>query len=125
MQERTLLRIGGVSLIVGFVLTIVHAALILVDAPLSDPGDTEVILQSIVDSSIWAGIHILTLVPFLLGVGGLRVVVSLFYAYSGFSPLAITISQASGIFLLAWALALAVLMWRRASTVDLTVSPSP
>ncbi len=71
MQERTLLRIGAVSLIVGFVLTIVHAALLVVDAPLSDPGDTEVILQSIVDSSIWAGVHILTLVPFLLGVGGL------------------------------------------------------
>ena len=53
--------------------------------------------------------------------GGLWVVVSIFYAYWGFSPLAITISQASGIFLLVWALALAVLMWRRASTV----SPSP
>ena len=71
MQERTLLRIGAVSLIVGFVLTIVHAALLVVDAPLSVPGDTEVILQSIADSSIWAGIHILTLVTFLLGVGGL------------------------------------------------------
>ncbi len=71
MQERTLLRIGAVSLMVGFVLTIVHAALLVVDAPLSDPGDTEVILQSIVDSSLWAGIHVLTLVPFLLGVGGL------------------------------------------------------
>ncbi len=53
--------------------------------------------------------------------GGLWVVVSIFYAYSGFSPLAIAISQASGIFLLVWALALAALMWRRASTV----SPSP
>ena len=30
MQERTLLRIGAVSLIVGFVLTIVHAALLVV-----------------------------------------------------------------------------------------------
>ena len=38
----------------GFVLTIAHAALLVVDAPLSDPGDTEVILQSIVDSSLWA-----------------------------------------------------------------------
>jgi len=71
MQERTLLRIGAVSLMVGFVLSIVHAALLVVDAPLSDPGDTEVILQSIVDSSLWAGIHVLTLVPNLLGVGGL------------------------------------------------------
>ena len=71
MQERTLLQIGAVSLIVGFVLTIVHVALIVVDAPLSDPGDTEAFLQSIVDSSIWAGIHVLVLVPFLLGVGGL------------------------------------------------------
>ena len=41
MQERTLLRIGAVSLIVGFVMTIVHTALLVVDAPLSDPGDTE------------------------------------------------------------------------------------
>ncbi len=71
MQERTLLRIGAVSLIVGFVLIIVHVALLAVDAPLSDPGDTEAFLQSIVDSSIWAGIHVLVLVPLLLGVGGL------------------------------------------------------
>ena len=53
--------------------------------------------------------------------GGLWVVVSIFFAYTGFSSLAITISQASGIFLLVWALALAVLMWRRARIV----SPSP
>ena len=71
MQERTLLRIGGVSLIAGFVLTIVHVVLLVVDAPLSDPGDTEAFLQSIVDSSIWAGIHVLVLIPLLLGVGGL------------------------------------------------------
>ena len=71
MQERTLLRIGGVSLIVGFVLTIVHVVLLVVDAPLSDAGDTEAFLQSIVDSSIWAGNHVLVLVPLLLGVGGL------------------------------------------------------
>ncbi len=71
MQERTLLRIGAVSLIVGFVLIIVHVALLAVDAPLSDPGDTEAFIQSIVDSSIWAGIHLLVLVPLLLGVGGL------------------------------------------------------
>ena len=57
--------------------------------------------------------------------GGLWVVVSIFYAYRGFSPLAITINQAAGYVLLVWALALAVLMWRRASTVALTVSPSP
>ena len=71
MQERTLFRIGAVSLIVGFVLTIVHVALLVVDAPLSDPGDTEAFIQSIADSSIWAGIHVLVLVPLLLGVGGL------------------------------------------------------
>ena len=71
MQERTLLRIGAVSLIVGFVMTIVHTALLVVDAPLSDPGDTEAFIQSIVDSSFWAGIHVLVLVPLLLGVGGL------------------------------------------------------
>ena len=71
MQERTLLRIGGVSLIVGFVLTIVHVVLLVVDAPLSEPGDTEAFLQSIVDSSIWAGSHVLVLITLLLGVGGL------------------------------------------------------
>ncbi len=59
-------------------------------------------------------------------VGGvLWVVVSIFYAYTGFSPLAITINQVAGYVLLVWALALAVLMWRRASTIDRTVSPSP
>ncbi len=57
--------------------------------------------------------------------GGLWVVVGIFFAYKGFSPLTITISQASGYFLLAWALALAVLMWRRASKAASTVSPSP
>ena len=71
MQERTLLRIGGVSLIVGFVLTIVHVVLLVVDAPFSEPGDTEAFLQSIVDSSIWAGSHVLVLITLLLGVGGL------------------------------------------------------
>jgi len=53
--------------------------------------------------------------------GGLWVVVGILFAYRGFSPLSITISQASGIVLLVWALALVVLMWRRARTV----SPSP
>ena len=57
--------------------------------------------------------------------GGLWVVVSIFYAYRGFSPLAITINQAAGYVLLVWALALAVLMWRRASTAAPSVSPSP
>ena len=57
--------------------------------------------------------------------GGLWVAVSIFYAYRGFSPLAITINQATGYVLLVWALAPAVFMWRRASTVALTVSPSP
>ena len=71
MQERTLLRIGGVSLIVGFVLTIVHVVLLVVDAPLSEPGDTEAFLKTIVDRSIWAGSHVLVLITFLRGVGGL------------------------------------------------------
>ena len=53
--------------------------------------------------------------------GGLWVVVGILFAYRGFSPLSIIISQASGIVLLVWALALVVLMWRRARTV----SPSP
>ena len=56
--------------------------------------------------------------------GGLWVLVSIFYAYTVFSPLAITINLAAGYVLLVWALALVVLMWRRASTVALTVSPS-
>ena len=50
-------------------------------------------------------------------VGGLWVGVGIFFAYTGFSSLAITISQASGIFLLVWALALEVLMWRCSSRV--------
>ncbi len=48
-------------------------------------------------------------------VGGLWGVVGIFFAYRGFSPLAITISLASVIIFLIWALAVAVLMWRRAS----------
>ena len=71
MQERTLLRIGAVSLIAGVVLFFIFFALLQVDAPLSDPGDTEVILQSIVDSSIWAGFHDVVMAAFLLFVGGL------------------------------------------------------
>ena len=51
-------------------------------------------------------------------VGGLWVGVGIFFACTGFSSLAITISQASGIFLVVWPLALAVLMWRRVSTVS-------
>ena len=53
--------------------------------------------------------------------GGLWVVVGICYAYRGFSPLAITVNQETGYVFLVWALALAVLMWRRASTVALTV----
>ena len=71
MQDRTLLRIGAVSLIAGVVLFFIFFALLQVDAPLSDPGDTEVILQSIVDSSIWAGFHDVVMAAFLLFVGGL------------------------------------------------------
>jgi hypothetical protein len=60
-----------VSLIAGVVLFFIFFALLQVDAPLSDPGDTEVILQSIVDSSIWAGFHDVVMAAFLLFVGGL------------------------------------------------------
>jgi len=54
--------------------------------------------------------------------GGLWVIVGIFFAYRGFTPLAITISQGSAIVFVVWALALTVLMWRRASTVAQTVS---
>ncbi len=63
--------------------------------------------------------------------GGLWVVVGIFSAYKGFSPLTIAISQASGYVLLVWALALAVLMWRSQHssphrfTVALTSTPAP
>ena len=49
--------------------------------------------------------------------GGLWVVVGIFTGYSGFSPLTITISQASGYILVVWALALGVLMWRKTSNI--------
>ena len=73
MQDRTLLRIGAVSLIAGVVLNMIFAALLLpsyAPQPL-DPSDIEATLQSIVDSPMWAGIHVVILAAFLLYVGGL------------------------------------------------------
>lgn len=49
--------------------------------------------------------------------GALWVVVGIFIGYVGFSPLTITISQASGYVFVVWALALGVLMWRKAGSV--------
>ena len=67
MQDRTLLRIGAVSLIAGVVLTIVGGAL---HPTVADPGNVEAVLQSIADSPIWAIIHVLILAGGLLSVGG-------------------------------------------------------
>ena len=72
MQDKTLLRIGAVLLIAGVVLTFGGGAL----HPLvSDPGDTEAILQSIVDSPNWAGLHVAILA------GGFFMTVSLLALY--------------------------------------------
>ncbi|MFQ5979068.1 MAG: DUF4386 family protein [Candidatus Heimdallarchaeota archaeon] len=71
MQDRTLLRIGAVSLIAGFVSNIIFAVLHQMTAPPSDPSDMEATLQQIADSSTWAGIHVFIMAAFLLFVGGL------------------------------------------------------
>lgn len=72
MKDRTLLRIGAVLLIAGVVLTFSGGAL----HPLvPDPGDTAVILQSIVDSPSWAGLHVAILT------GGFLMIVSLLALY--------------------------------------------
>ncbi len=69
MQDRTLLRIGAVSLIVGVILPIIFFVALHPKVP--DPGDTEAILQSIVDSPSWAGIHVGILAGGFLIIGGL------------------------------------------------------
>jgi len=75
MQDKTLLRIGAVLLITGVILTFVGGAL----HPLvSDPGDTEAIIQSIVDSPSWAGLHVVILA------GGFLMIVSMMALYRSF-----------------------------------------
>ena len=69
MQDRTLLRIGAVLLIAGVVLPIIFG--VALHPPIPDPGDTEAVLQSIVDSPIWAGIHVGILAGFFLVICGL------------------------------------------------------
>jgi hypothetical protein len=68
-QDRTLLRIGAVLLIVGVVLPIIFGFAL--HPQVADPGDTEAVLQSIVDSPSWAGIHVAILAGGLLAIGGL------------------------------------------------------
>ncbi|MFQ5869991.1 MAG: DUF4386 family protein [Candidatus Zixiibacteriota bacterium] len=70
MQDRTLLRIGAVSLIAGVVLTFVHITLIGAIEP-ADPTDMQARLQSMVDSPNWTGAHVFYLPMLLLFVGGL------------------------------------------------------
>ena len=69
MQDRALLRIGVVLLFAGVVLpTIFFLAL---HPKVADPSDTEAILQSIVDSPGWAGVHVAILAGVFLLIGGL------------------------------------------------------
>ena len=69
MQDRALLRIGVVLLFAGVVLpTILFLAL---HPKVADPNDTEAILQSIVDSPGWAGVHVAILAGVFLLIGGL------------------------------------------------------
>ena len=68
MPERTLLRIGAVSAIIGAVLGIVVN---LLHPRGAEIGNTKAHLQEIADSGIFLGDHIGILVAFLLIVGGL------------------------------------------------------
>lgn len=73
MQDRTLLRIGAVSLIGGIVVFAlsVFVGIALIHAGPTDPGGTEFALQAIADSSLWGGTHLVGLAALLFFVGGL------------------------------------------------------
>ena len=73
MQERTLLRIGAVSLIVGIFLFAValFVSIVLIHAGPTDPGGTQFALQAIADSPLWMGVHLVGLAALLPFVGGL------------------------------------------------------
>jgi len=68
MPERTLLRIGAVSAILGAILLVVANIL---HPRTSDIDDTEAMLQLIADSSIWVTDHLGLAIAFLLVLGGL------------------------------------------------------
>ena len=69
MPDRTLLRIGAVLLLVGVVLPMIFGFAL--HPQVSDPGDTEAVLRSIVDTSGWAGVHVAILAGGFLVIGGL------------------------------------------------------
>ena len=69
MKDRVLLRIGAVSLVVGVVLPVIFG--LALHPQVSDPGDTEAVLQSIADSPGWAGMHVAILLGGFLVIGGL------------------------------------------------------
>lgn len=73
MQERTLLRIGAVWLIVGIVLfsLALFVGIALIHGGPADSGDTRANLQAIADSPLWMGVNLVGLAALLLFVGGL------------------------------------------------------
>lgn len=68
MPERTLLRIGAVSAILGAIILVVANAL---HPRTSDVDDTEATLQLIGDSGIWVTDHLAIAIALLLVLGGL------------------------------------------------------
>ncbi len=74
MQERTLLRIGAVSLIVGIVLfsLALFVGIVLIHGGPGDSDDTRANLQAIADSPLWMGVNLVGLAALLLFVGGLQ-----------------------------------------------------
>lgn len=71
MQDKTLLRIGAVSLIVGIVVFVLSVFAGLLQLAEGEPGDFRPLLQSIADSPLWGGIHVVGLAALLLFIGGL------------------------------------------------------
>lgn len=67
MPERTLLRMGAVSAIVGAVLAIVGNVI----APRTTPGDLEAALQSAAESAISMGSHLVLMIAGLFVLGGM------------------------------------------------------
>ena len=73
MQERTLLRIGAVSLIVGIVLfsLALFGGIAVIHGGPDDSDDTRANLQAIADSPLWMGVNLVGLAALLPFVGGL------------------------------------------------------
>ncbi len=68
MSERTLLRIGALSAIIGAILAVVVNALY---PRVPDPLDTSALLGKAATSTLWIGVHVGILASFLLFIGGL------------------------------------------------------